>query len=120
MCNQAKKLLKKQGLQILLPKAPITDYSLEDRKLIEVVRSIYSDPEIFIVDETTTALSQRGRNIIYNLIQKFKNENKAVIFISHDLEEIMEVCSQLIVLRDGDFIAQLEKDEFEEEKKLRS
>lgn len=116
MCNQAKKALEKAGITDIAPKAPITDYSLEDRKLIEVVRSIYSDPEIFIVDETTTALSQRGRNIIYNLIQKFKNENKAVIFISHDLEEIMEVCSQLIVLRDGDFIAQLEKDEFEEEK----
>ena len=116
MYSEAKKALEKAGISDIDPKAPITDYGLEDRKLIEVVRSIYSDPEIFIVDETTTALSQKGRDIIYRLIRKFKDENKAVIFISHDLEEIMEVCSQLIVLRDGDFIAQLEKDEFEEER----
>lgn len=45
-----------------------------------------------------------------------KKENKTVLFISHDLEELMEVCSKLIVLRDGVFVAELEKSEFEEEK----
>ena len=91
-------------------------YSLEERKLIEVVRALYTNPRIFIVDETTTALSQRGRDIIYQVIKNMKKENKTVLFISHDLEELMEVCSKLIVLRDGVFVAELEKSEFEEEK----
>lgn len=116
MYEEARKAMAKVGITDIDPEAPISRYSLENRKLIEVVRAIYTDPEIFIVDETTTALSQRGRDIIYDLIRKFRDENKAVIFISHDLEEIMEVCSQLIVLRDGDFIAQLEREEFEEER----
>lgn len=116
MYQAAKEALDRVGITDIDPKAPIAKYSLEDRKLIEVVRGICTDPDLFIVDETTTALSQKGRDIIYQLIKKFQEEDKAVIFISHDLEEIMEVCSRLIILRDGDFIEQLSKEEFEEER----
>lgn len=114
MYEAAREALGKIGISDIDPEAPIAKYSLEDRKLIEVVRGIYTDPEILIVDETTTALSQKGREIIYRLIEKFRGEDKAVIFISHDLDEIMQVCNKLIVLRDGDFIAQLSREEFEE------
>ena len=85
MYEAAKKAMEKVGITDIKPDAPISNYGLEDRKLIEVVRAIYNDPEIFIVDETTTALSQKGRDIIYRLIRKFCDENKAVIFISHYL-----------------------------------
>ena len=116
MYQAAREALGRIGITDIDPEAPIARYSLEDRKLIEVVRGIYTEPDVFIVDETTTALSQKGRDIIYRLIKKFQKEDKAVIFISHDLEEIMEVCNKLIVLRDGDFIEQLSKEEFEEER----
>jgi len=116
MNKAAKEAMARIGITDIDPDAPIAKYSLEDRKLIEVVRAVYADPEIFIVDETTTALSQRGRDVIYDLVKKFRDENKTVVFISHDLEEIMTVCTSIIVLRDGDLIARLEKDEFEEEK----
>lgn len=116
MYAEAKQAMEKIGIMDISPDAPIMKYGLEDRKLIEVVRALYSDPSIFIVDETTTALSQRGRDIIYKLIRQFKEENKTVLFISHDLEELMSVCSKMIILRDGVFIAELEQEEFEEEK----
>lgn len=116
MSAAAKDAMSRIGITDIEPDDPIAKYSLEDRKLIEVVRGIYTNPEILIVDETTTALSQKGRDIIYKLIKEFKEQNKAVIFISHDLEEIMEVCTKLIVLRDGDFIGELQKNEFEEER----
>lgn len=116
MFKAAKEAMERIGIHDIEPDAPIARYSLEDRKLIEVVRAVYTDPEIFIVDETTTALAQQGRDVIYELVRKFQAENKSVVFISHDLEEIMRVCNKLIVLRDGDFIAQLDQSEFEEEK----
>lgn len=116
MYAEAKQAMEKIGITDIRPDAPIMKYGLEDRKLIEVVRALYSDPNIFIVDETTTALSQRGRDIIYKLIRQFKEENKTVLFISHDLEELMSVCSKMIILRDGVFIAELKQEEFEEEK----
>ncbi len=71
------------------------------------------NPEILVVDETTTALSQDGRKILYDVVKKFKEANKSVIFISHDLEEVMEVCDELTVLRDGVLIDTLSKPQFD-------
>ncbi|MFT3985675.1 MAG: sugar ABC transporter ATP-binding protein [Lachnospiraceae bacterium] len=116
MYRAAKEAMRDIGIEDIDPEDPITNYSLEERKLIEVVRALYLKPDIFIVDETTTALSQRGRNIIYKIIRHYQEENKTVLFISHDLEELMEVCSQMIVLRDGVFIAKLQKEEFSEDR----
>jgi ribose transport system ATP-binding protein len=116
MYQAAGDALKKVGITDINPAVPISRYSFEQRKLIEVVRALYSNPDIFIVDETTTALSQKGRDIIYRLIREFKEAGKAVLFISHDLEELMEICDKLIILRDGVLIRELDKEEFEEEK----
>ena len=116
MYEEAKHAMENIGIENINPEDPITRYSLEERKLVEVVRALYSDPRIFIVDETTTALSQKGRNLIYQIIRKLKAENKTVLFISHDLEELMEICSKMIVLRDGVYIAELQKEEFQEDR----
>ncbi|WP_310603240.1 sugar ABC transporter ATP-binding protein [Anaerosporobacter sp.] len=88
---------------------------LQDRKLIEIAKVMQKNPEVLVVDETTTALSQNGRTIIYNLMNKMVKENKAVVFISHDLDEIMNVCNRLTVLRDGKIIRTFDKEEFDEE-----
>lgn len=83
------------------------------RKLVEIAKVAMKAPKVLVVDETTTALSFEGRQILYNLMKKFRDEGKAVVFISHDLEEIMEVCSTLTVLRDGSLIRTFQKEEFE-------
>jgi len=116
MYREAEKAMEKTGITGINPADPIGKYSFEERKLVEVVRALYSNPDIFIVDETTTALSQNGRTIIYRIMNEIKEQNKTVLFISHDLKELMDVCSRLIILRDGVLISELEKDEFEEEK----
>ena len=114
MYREAQKALDKVGIKNIHPQDITSKYGFEDRKLIEVVRALYTDPDIFIVDETTTALSQTGRDIIYRIVREFREQNKSVLFISHDLSEIMSVCTKLIVLRDGDFIRELDKSEFDE------
>lgn len=84
-----------------------------DRKLIEVAKVWISRPRVLVVDESTTALSQRGREIVYGLMERIKADGGAVVFISHDLDEIMEKCDTLTVLRDGRIIRTFEKAEFE-------
>ena len=91
----------------------IEQIDLQDRKLVELARVMASNPEVLVVDETTTALSQRGRSIIYDIMRRMRDEDKAVIFISHDLDELMEVCDRMVVLRDGNLITDLDKPEFE-------
>lgn len=65
------------------------------------MRAVTDKTELLIVDETTTALSLEGRKILYELIHRMADEGRAVVFISHDMEEIMEQCSVITVLRDG-------------------
>ena len=86
----------------------------QDRKLVEIAKVMVNDPKVLVVDETTTALSQKGREIIYSIMNKMRKKGKTVIFISHDLDEIMNVCDRLTVLRDGKIIRTFLKEEFEE------
>lgn len=88
---------------------------MQDRKLVEIAKVMIKNPEVLVVDETTTALSQLGRNIIYGIMTKMKEAEKAVVFISHDLDEIMNVCDALTVLRDGKIIITFDKEEFDED-----
>ena len=85
----------------------------QTRKLVEIAKVVMKQPKILIVDETTTALSQDGREALYQIMRNYRDEGRAVVFISHDLDEIMEVCDTLTVLRDGNMIRTFQKEEFD-------
>ncbi|MCD8216828.1 MAG: sugar ABC transporter ATP-binding protein [Clostridiales bacterium] len=114
MNAEAKKALDAIGFEGVDPAMPIDALNMQDRKLVEIAKTVYNDPEMLVVDETTTALSQKGRDIIYGIMRKMKENNKAVVFISHDLDELMETCDTLTVLRDGNLITTLSKEEMNE------
>ncbi len=112
MIKAAQDALDKIGASHIKAAMPLVALNFEDRKLVEVARAMLLDPKVLIVDETTTALSRDGREILYNVMHKMKEEGNSVIFISHDIDELMEQCDHLTVLRDGDYVATLEKSEF--------
>lgn len=93
----------------------IDKYGFEDRKLVEIVRCVSEETEVFVVDETTTALSLEGRQLLYKLIHKLKDNGKSVIFISHDMDEILEQCTDLTVLRDGEIKGNLTRADMDKE-----
>ena len=101
--------LSKIGVNDIRPEVITAAYDMQQRKLIEIAKCLNKNPEIFIVDETTTALSETGRNLLYKKMEELKNAGKSVLFISHDLEELMEKCDTLTVLRDGNIVANLDK-----------
>ena len=106
----AQKLLDEIGAGHIKADTMIDQYNFEDMKIVEVARAMMDSPQLLIIDETTTALAQKGRTIIYKLIERMRNENKAVLFISHDLDELIEVCDSVTVLRDGEVIETLENE----------
>jgi len=101
--------LSKIGVNDIRPEMITAAYDMQQRKLIEIAKCLNKNPEIFIVDETTTALSETGRNLLYKKMEELKNAGKSVLFISHDLDELMEKCDTLTVLRDGNIVANLDK-----------
>lgn len=113
MIAAAQKALDDIGAGDIRAELPLAALNFEERKLVEVARAMNNDPKILVVDETTTALSRNGRDILYGLMEKMKKEGKSVIFISHDLDEIMAVCDTVTILRDGIYIDTIEKENYE-------
>jgi ribose transport system ATP-binding protein len=109
------RILNDYGLDFIKPNAMIEMYDYETRKLIEIVKATHFGPKLVVVDETTTALSQEGRTEIYARIKKIKEEGNSVLFISHDLEEVIEVTDRISILRDGEFIATVNAKESNED-----
>lgn len=111
--RHAKHVLENIGVTNIRPDMLMGYYDIQSRKLVEIAKILAKNPDIFIVDETTTALSEDGRQILYKKMNDLKNQGKTVLFISHDLDEIMEKCDTLTVLRDGSIVANMTKEEFD-------
>jgi len=111
MIQEARQVLKEIDASYIDPRARIEDISFEDRKLIEVAMAVHDNPDILILDETTTALSQKGRSKVYNIIDTMKKAGKTVLLISHDLTELKDHCDNITILRDGCLVQTLEKSE---------
>ena len=92
---------------------PMDALDFQARKLVEIAKVVMKAPKVLVVDETTTALSHEGRQILYDVMRRYRDEGKAILFISHDLDEIMQVCDSLTVLRDGKLIRTFQKAEFD-------
>lgn len=107
---EADKILVEIGAPEIKGTMLIDQLNFEDRKIVEIARALSTNPDLLIIDETTTALATKGRRLIYNLIRKLHEQDKAVLFISHDLDELMEVCNTITVLRDGVIIDTLDKE----------
>tara|TARA_Y100000389_G_scaffold32239_1_gene27395 strand:+ start:729 stop:2210 length:1482 start_codon:yes stop_codon:yes gene_type:complete len=86
------------------PNEKIKDLSIAQRHIVQISRSLIHDADIVIMDEPTASLSQKEINELYAIIRNLKNQNKSIVFISHKLDEVMEVCDEFTVLRDGELI----------------
>ncbi len=113
MNRKADEALRAIGVEQVSGATSLAALDFQTRKLVEIAKVAMKQPRILVVDETSTALSQDGREILYELIRRFRAENRAVLFISHDLDEIMEICDTLTVLRDGVRIRDFKKSEFD-------
>ena len=115
MNRQAQELLNKYGFNRIRANAMVDDYNFEDRKLVEIVKATYFNPKIVVIDETTTALSQEGREELYKHMNRIRAEGNTIIFISHDLPEILRLSDTITVLRDGVYIDTVKSSDIDEE-----
>lgn len=113
MIAEARKALENIGVTNINPALPTSVYDMQERKLIEIAKCMCNNPDLLIVDETTTALSQHGRDIIYKIMHEMADAGKSVVIISHDLNEMMEQCDTLTVLRDGIIIDNILRSNFD-------
>lgn len=103
MENKTKELLSNLEADIQ-PDEKIKDLSIAQRHIVQISRSLVHDADIVIMDEPTAALSQKEIEELYSIIRNLKKQNKSIIFISHKLDEVLEICDEFTVLRDGEVI----------------
>jgi ABC-type sugar transport system ATPase subunit len=103
MRRQTAALLKDVGLEIS-PSTIMRNLSVAQTQLVEIAKAICWNAQIIVMDEPTSALSQKEVKILFNLINQLCKNDKAVIYISHRMAEIYAISNRITVLRDGKYI----------------
>lgn len=114
MNRKAQELLDSYDLGYIKATSVIDRYDFEDRKLVEIVKSTWFDPKVLVIDETTTALSQRGRDKLFEVMNHLRGINHCVIFISHDMDEVLRMSDRISILRDGSYVTTVERADVDE------
>lgn len=99
--KMAEEVIMQAGLDID-PRAKAGDLTISEQQLLLVLKACYiENARIIILDEASASLSQADEKILYRIIQERKNGGATIIFISHRIGELMEVCDRVTVIRDG-------------------
>jgi len=93
--------------------ARVETLAVADKQLVAIARALVSDARLIIMDEPTTALTEREVRSLLDIIRRLKADGVAVLFVSHKLAEIFEVCEKIVVIRNGRLVADAPAGEFD-------
>lgn len=97
----------------LKPNDKVQDLSIASQQKIELLKILYRNPEIIILDEPTAVLSPVEVNEFFNVVKRLKDDGKTIILITHKLKEVMQVADKVTVLRQGSVVFETEADELD-------
>jgi ribose transport system ATP-binding protein len=100
MAQRAEPVLSELGLEVDL-RAPVAELTLAERQLVEVAKALLTDPRILILDEPTSALGAASTENLFGILRVLRDREVGVVFVSHILEDVMVLCDEVTVLRDG-------------------
>jgi simple sugar transport system ATP-binding protein len=91
------------------PRAKIQDLSVGQQQRVEIIKILYRQADILILDEPTAVLTPQEVDELFDTLQTFRKEGKTIILITHKLREPMALCDQITVLRDGALVGTVQK-----------
>ena len=100
MHQKTQELLTRLKLDVN-PKTLIRDLKLGQQQVVEIAKALLTDSEVIIMDEPTSAISDHEVEILFGIIENLRKENKAIVYISHKLDELFKIADSYIFLRDG-------------------
>ncbi len=101
--RQASELFEKIGIKIN-PEVPCSRLSVAEQQTVEIAKALSQDVKILVMDEPSAALTPQEVEGLFGIIRDLKKQGIGVIYISHRLDEIFEICDRILVLRDGELI----------------
>ncbi|WP_421850564.1 ABC transporter ATP-binding protein [Oricola sp.] len=104
IASEAQRVSHDYGLPIH-PDRLVGELSVGERQRIEIVRCLLQEPELIILDEPTSVLTPQEADRLFETLAKLKGEGKSILYISHRLEEVQQMCDRATVLRHGRVVA---------------
>jgi ribose transport system ATP-binding protein len=94
------KVLEQVGVDVS-PRARVDTLSVGTRQLVEIAKALSQEPAILVLDEPTASLGVDDSQTLFDVIRRLKDQGIAIVYISHHLGEVIDVCDRVTVLRDG-------------------
>lgn len=88
------------------PEAPVYHLSVGERQRVGVLRCLLQDPRLMILDEPTSVLTPQEAEGLFTILRRLSDEGRAILYISHRLEEVRDLCHRATILRDGEVVSE--------------
>ena len=93
-----------------------SELSIGEQQMVEIAKALSFESKVIIMDEPTDALTDTETEALFNVIRELKAEKRGIVYISHRIKEIFEICDDVTVLRDGQFIGEVAVAELTEDR----
>ncbi|RGY99449.1 sugar ABC transporter ATP-binding protein [Clostridium sp. AM58-1XD] len=103
MRAKAEETLERLGVKIPTDQV-MSELSVGQQQMIEICKALMVDAKVIIMDEPTAALTQSETKVLFEVIRSLRKKGVSIVYISHRMEEIFELCDRISVLRDGTYI----------------
>ena len=105
--QKADEILKGMGIEVDV-KQHLSTQSTAIQQMVAIARAISINAKLVIMDESTSSLDDKEISVLFKVIRNLKEQNISVIFISHRLDEIFEICDTMTILKDGELVGEYE------------
>ena len=103
MREKAHEVMEKVGVNIPVD-AVMSDLSVGQQQMVEICKALMVDAKVIIMDEPTAALTESETEGLFKVINSLRKKGVSIVYISHRMEEIFELCDRITILRDGEYI----------------
>jgi inositol transport system ATP-binding protein len=98
--HRAEELLTSLNLKIE-PQALVRNLRLAEAQMVEIMRAVSKSAQLLVMDEPTSSLTETEKRALFDLIASLKGQGVSIIYVSHFLDEVMEICDRVTVMKDG-------------------
>jgi ABC-type sugar transport system ATPase subunit len=101
--DRSRELLDLLGVDID-PDEKVKNLTVSGQQLVEIAKALARDPRVIVFDEATSSLSEPEVASLFAIIRRLQERGIAILYVSHKLDEIFEICTRVVVLKDGQFV----------------
>lgn len=101
----ARSMLARFGLDLAVEK-PLQDYNIAIQQLVAIARAVALNAKVVIMDEPTSSLDDKEKEVLFKVIRELQASGVAIVYVSHHLDELFQICDQVTIMRDGHTVAQ--------------